>query len=426
MNPFRNGLSALTAGAACVAGVLALAACGSSQSGSGSAGGSSGSSGGSGSGKPIVIGVSLSETGDFSDSGKANKQGYTLWANQVNAHGGLLGRKVQMKFVNDGSSAQQVVSNYQTLISGDHVNLVFGPFSSLLTIPSSEVAARYGYAFVEPAGGSKEVFTRGLHNIFEAEPQAGYQDLLTYGRWLLSLPASERPKTAAYLSEQDPFLAPEVTALRKQLEAAGVKTLYNQTYPTENPDYSSLALAMAHTKADVAVLGVVVSDGVALTKGLIEDHYSPKAMLYTSGPDQGEEWVSKVGKQNVGGMANPIGWLPTVSTFGNKQFVQAYVQKYGGNVEGVPTDAAEAYSVGQVVQQAVEAAHSVDNAKVLSVLHSGRSFKTIQGNFSFNAAGEPQGSIFVGQWVNGHFERVYPPAFAQTKPLYPKPAWGKS
>jgi branched-chain amino acid transport system substrate-binding protein len=60
---------------------------------------------------PIKIGISLSLTGDFSDPGKAVKRGYDLWAAYVNAHGGILGRQVQLKIVNDASDPNQAVSN---------------------------------------------------------------------------------------------------------------------------------------------------------------------------------------------------------------------------------------------------------------------------------------------------------------------------
>src|ERR1700747_2752488 len=119
---------------------------------------------------PITIGVSVSLTGDFSGDGKALEQGYDLWARDVNKKGGLLGHKVTMKYVDDASSTQQVVTNYQTLITQDKVALVFGPFSSLLTIPASTVVARYNYAFPEPAGGGPHVFDRGLTNIFFVQP----------------------------------------------------------------------------------------------------------------------------------------------------------------------------------------------------------------------------------------------------------------
>src|ERR1017187_10882231 len=84
---------------------------------SGVGGGASGAA----SKSPITIGVSISETGDFSPDGAADMNSYSLWAQTVNDAGGILGHKVQMKFVNDASSTSQVVTNYTTLLSKDHV-----------------------------------------------------------------------------------------------------------------------------------------------------------------------------------------------------------------------------------------------------------------------------------------------------------------
>src|SRR5436189_173142 len=81
-----------------------------------------------------------------------------------------LGRKVQLKIVDDASSPTQVVTNYQNLINKDHVNLTFGPFSTLLTIPASRVAKRYQYAFLAPAGGGPDVFAQNLDNFFFVQP----------------------------------------------------------------------------------------------------------------------------------------------------------------------------------------------------------------------------------------------------------------
>ena len=120
--------------------------------------------------KPLLIGISLSLSGDFSDPGKAAMRGYQLWAQEVNKHGGVLGRKVKLKIVDDASSPNQVVTNYQSLISRDKVDLVFGPFSTLLTAPAARVASRYHYAFVEPAGGGPSVFAEHLGNVFFVQP----------------------------------------------------------------------------------------------------------------------------------------------------------------------------------------------------------------------------------------------------------------
>src|SRR5262249_42305777 len=107
---------------------------------------SNGSNTASSSKSPILIGASLSLTGDFSTDGLAFQKAYLLWQSDVNSHGGLLGRQVKLIILNDGSSPTTVASNYQKLITVNHVALTIAPFSSLLTQPASAVAARYGYA----------------------------------------------------------------------------------------------------------------------------------------------------------------------------------------------------------------------------------------------------------------------------------------
>ena len=132
MSSHRARFFALGISAAVLAAMLA--SCSSSGSG-GSSNGSTASK------KPILIGTSLSLTGDFSVDGKAFLRGYQLWVHDVNAHGGLLGRKVVLKYLNDRSDPGQVVTNYTTLISTDKVALTFGPFSSLLTTPPPRTPA---------------------------------------------------------------------------------------------------------------------------------------------------------------------------------------------------------------------------------------------------------------------------------------------
>jgi len=375
-----------------------------------------------GSGKPLVIGVSVSLDGDFSGDGKALEQGYDLWMADVNAKGGLLGRKVQFKFVNDASTTQQVVTNYQDLITRDKVDLTFGPFSSLLTIPSSEVASRYGYAFPEPAGGGPDVFNRGLNNVFFVQPAPVVDNLVSYARWLLALPPTQRPATAAYSTEDDPFTQPQVDKARSLLEAAGVKTVYSKVYPAETTDFTALALAVAHSGADVVVLGTQLPDAIAFVQTFQQQHFNPKSLVETTGPDQGSDFSDKVGKADTEGILVPAGWWPNAKTPQNDQFVKAFIAKYGGDAASISSDAAEAYSVGQVVEQAAVKAGSVSNAKLIQALHSG-TYQTIQGPMAFDKTGQPNGASFLVQWQGGQTVPVYPTSVAVAKPEYPKPNW---
>ena len=307
-------------------GAVALVATACGSSGSGTSGAST---------APIKIGVSLSLTGDFSADGKAFQQGYQLWAKQTNAKGGLLGRKVTLDIVNDASSPVQVVTNYQKLISVDHVDLVFGPFSTGLTKASSQVVNRYGYAFVEGAGGGPSVFTSGLHNVFDVSlPVAN--NLVSFAKWIAAMPSSERPKTAAYATQDDPFTAPQLEAARKILEPAGVQTVYNKTYPSETTDYSPIAAGIISAKADVVLVGTLLPDVSAFVKQFIQQNYNPKALVATAGPDQGAQFISNVGANHTEGIMVPNGWYPTANNPGNADLVAAYIKQYGGTAPDQP------------------------------------------------------------------------------------------
>jgi branched-chain amino acid transport system substrate-binding protein len=417
----RSAMAALLVGL-----VPVIAACGSSNSSNSSSGSSGSSSSSASSSKsPIVIGTSLSLSGDFSADGQAFQKGYELWVHDQNAKGGLLGHPVQLKVLSDASSPAQVVTNYNTLIGSNKVPLVFGPFSTLLTAPSARVAARYGYAFVEGAGGAPAVFTEGLHNVFDVSVPVKL-NLVTWAQWVAALPASQRPKTAAYATVDDPFTSPQIPAAQSILQAAGVKTVYSKVFPMEAADYTPIAGQVASTHADAFVLGSVdVPTVSAFVHTFIQQHYNPKAFIATAGPDQGATFVKAVGTGNENGIFVPNGWYPGFQKADSQKMVQEYIAKYGGTASDVNADVAEAYSVGQVLAQAVAATHSTDNSKIIAYLHSGVTLDSVQGPVQFNALGEnTAGKTLTFQWQSGTLNQTIPTSTAGSKaPTFPKPAW---
>src|SRR3984885_9424635 len=225
---FSRNVAALGAVALCV-GVLAACSSGGSSSSSSTAGTTPRSSSASvspSSSAPITIGASLSLTGDFSADGQAFKEGYNLWVKDINAAGGILGRQVTLTILDDKSDPNQVVTNYQTLINTDHVDLTFGPFSSLLTAPASAVAARNGYAFVEGAGGAPSVFDtpadEDAHNVFDVSLPVA-DELIPFVNYIASLgSAADHKLTAAYPMANDPFARRSARRAAQKREAASV------------------------------------------------------------------------------------------------------------------------------------------------------------------------------------------------------------
>jgi branched-chain amino acid transport system substrate-binding protein len=418
--------------------VGALAACSSSSSSSTTSSSTSASSSSSASGasssnsSPITIGASLSLTGDFSADGNAYDQGYKLWAKDVNAAGGIMGRQVKLTILDDKSDPNQVVTNYQTLINTDHVDLTFGPFSSLLTAPASAVAARNGYAFVEGAGGAPTVFdtqsNEADHNTFDVSLPVA-DELMPFVNYIASLPASTRDSlTAAYPSADDPFATPPVSLAQAKLQALGVKTVYSKVFPEESSSYKPQADLVAAAKPDIVVLGSTdVPTVQAFMSEFAQDHFTPKMFIAAAGPDQGASFISAVGAANATGMMVPDGWYPGYNNATSQKMVSEYVAQYGGTAAGVNADIAEAYSVGQVVEQAITAVGAVDNSKIISYLHSGVTLQTVQGPVKFDSLGEnSSAAAFVFQWQDSgkNFVQVLPTGASGSVPiLATKPVW---
>src|SRR6266571_3428718 len=320
---------------------------------------------------PIKIGISLSLSCDFSADGKAFQQGYQLWADNVNKNGGLLGRQVKLDILSDASSTTQVVTNYQKLINVDHL-------------------------------------------------------LVSFTQYVLSLPPGQRPKTAAYATQNDPFTQPQVDTAKQLLEQGGVKTASYQVYPSETTDYTPIAQKMIASNAQIIITGTLLPDITAYIQAFKQQHYNPQALIATAGPDQGSQFTKAIGGATAAeGIFVPNGgWYPQINTFQNAQMVHDFLAKYGGKADDISSDVAEGYAVGQVLVQAATKIHSIDNTALINELHSGDMFQSVQGPVKFNAQGENSlGTGYLFQWQKGSLISVYPPAQASNPPEFPKPNW---
>ena len=394
------------------ASAIALAGCTS---------GTAGTSGGKSS-APLKIGISLSLTGDFSDSGKAAQRGYDLWAAITNKAGGVLGRQVKLTIVDDASSPTQVVTNYTNLITQDKVDVVFGPYSSLLTVPASRVASRYGYSFIEPAGGGPSVFAQKLGNLFFVQPAETTRGGDVFADYILSLPADQRPKTAAYAKLDDPFSAPIAANIQSRFEAAGIKTVYNQTYPAETADMTPIVAGIAAAKPDVVVGGTQEGDAFAQMKAMIQLKFNPKWLFEANGANSPGDFPASVGIANTAGVFSSADWYADSTVSGSSAFIADYTAKYGGTAQQIDPTSAEAYSAGMLLQEVAKKTGKVDNATIIKTLHSG-TWPTLVGNLSWDATGKPKGAYLLVQWINGKLTTVYPAATAQASPVAPKPNW---
>jgi branched-chain amino acid transport system substrate-binding protein len=407
---FRTRRTVLAASLAALVG-LGLTACGSRPSEKAAAPST----------KPLVVGVSLPLTGDFSQPGGEAKRGYEVWAAQVNKAGGLLGRQVQLKIVDDASNQDTVVTDYTKLITQDKVDLILGTFSSLLNYPASAVAEKNNMVFVEPAGGAPKMFTRGFKNLFFAQPATAPHQADVFVDWIKSLPADQRPRTAAYPTQDDPFAAPVIEAMQKQLEGLGVKTVFTSTYPADTTNFQSIASQLASKKPDLIAQGAVFEDGVGLVRSLKQLRYSPKILFQTSAPSNAGQYSSGIGAGSTEGVFYTVSWHQDAKTPKNADFVSGYKAAYA-NADPAE-DAADAFAAAEVLQSAVAAVGSLDQTKLRDWLHA-NTVQTILGPLSWTQTGEPQGKFLLAQWQSGKAQVVAPTEAATSQTVVnPKPDW---
>jgi branched-chain amino acid transport system substrate-binding protein len=374
----------------------------------------SGSQGGDGGGEPIKIGASLPLTGEFSEPGKAAKQGYEVWQAMVNDSGGLLGRQVELVIKDDASNQNTVVADYNALISGDKVDLLLGTFSSLLNLPASAVAERNRMLYVEPAGGNPDIFSRGFKMIFFSQQATADHQGDVWAEWILSLPEDKRPKTAAYPTLDDPFALPTSEGIEAILSEGGVETVYRETYTADTTNFDSIANGVKSRKPDLVVIGSQFEDGIGMLRALNKVNFSPKWLYQSNAPSFGEQYSDGVGVENTEGVFYAVSHSQEATTPGNEEFVAKYQEMFGG--EAVPEDAADAYAAAEVLQATVEANETTERADQLKLADWLREneVETILGPLSWDETGAPTGEFLIGQWQNGKAEIVLPEEAATT------------
>jgi branched-chain amino acid transport system substrate-binding protein len=376
--------------------------------------------------KDILVGISEPLTGDKSDIGTNSDNGYKVWEHVVNANGGINGRHVKIIQYDNNSLADTAVSQYQKLVQVDNVDVLLGPVSSALVIPTEAVAAQYGKVFVEGTGGSPQVFARNFNNVFFVQPATVQHQADPLVNWITSLPADQRPTTAGYPTNDDPFAQAVVETVKAAFEGMGIKTGYKETtYPPTQTDFTSIGTQLKHAGVDILVQGSVADqDAAGAVKGYSQVGFQPTVSYFASGPDSASTWLQLLAGKSEGTMTS-LDWLQESSVPGNKQFVDAYLQMFPNANNAVPAEAAEAYAAGEVLAAAIKATGGVDNAKLISWLHANK-VQSIEGNFGWDSAGRPLGGTFdLIQWQSGHLNIVWPADVATngTKPTIPKPHW---
>ncbi len=360
-------------------------------------------------GGPIVVGATSSQTGAFAVDADYNLNGMKLAVAEANAHGGWLGRKIELKIYDDQSNPGTAVRLYTRLLTEDKASLLVGPYSSGVTNAVAPLFNKYQYAVVEPEASMPGIYVPGNKWNFQ-----GIASSERYLSTLLPMVKRAGAKTVAVLGLKSAFSLVCYDARIAQAEKLGMKVVYKATYSLPEPDFNSMALAIKNAQPDVVIGCTYFPDAVGIAKALHAQGFAPKYFAETIGP------VEASFLQAVGPLANGIisntGWWHNFKSRGNSEFVAHYKAMFHGSPD---YHAASGYAAIQVLGAAVKATHSLDQEKLRTwLLH--HTVDTVQGTYKVDPSGLALGyEQELVQIQNGEIKLLTPSSLAEAKLVAP-------
>ncbi|RJG07744.1 ABC transporter substrate-binding protein [Noviherbaspirillum cavernae] len=336
----------------------------------------------------IRIGAPLPVTGALSPEGTKLRQGYDLWLEQVNAHGGIkVGnqrRKVELVFGDYQSNTPRAVQLAEKMIVEDKVNFLFSPFGSGATKAVSSVAEKYGTPMIASSASSNEVFNQGYKNLFGI-----YTDNSTLSEPIATLVRAKGPqiRRVAILARNDLYPLSLANEFEKSARKRGFEVVYFERYPIGTLDHAAAISQLRNSKPDWVIVTGYINDLILVRKQLADQKVTTPALTMINGPAY-QEWAAASGDlaENV----TTASWFHSVlryksnDLFGStERFVKLFRDKYKADPDFTQASGA---GVGVLLQLAIERAGSIDHEKVRAALRQGN-FATFFGPLSFDATG---------------------------------------
>ncbi|TMH09468.1 MAG: branched-chain amino acid ABC transporter substrate-binding protein [Betaproteobacteria bacterium] len=363
---------------------------------------------------PLKIGFGMSLTGPLAGNGKAALIAMQIWAEDLNAKGGLLGRKVELVYYDDQTNPSTVPSIYNKLLDVDKVDLlpiVMQRNMAFMGLFGLNVNSKFDYDRyfqIMPAG---------------PEPAIGW----TQGFFDIAMGLSPKPQTIALVGADAEYPALALEGARAQVKRTGLKVVYDKTYPPNTVDFSPIVRAIAATNADLVFVASYPPDSAGIVRAANE--VGLKARMFGGGlvGPQFAALKTQLGPL-LNGIVNYETYVPDVAA--KFPFLEQFLAKYQGRAirEGVDPLGfylpPYAYAMMQVLEQAIKATGGLDQAKLADYMHA-YEFDTFVGKVRFAKNGEwaqprmltVQYHSVAGndleQWMRpGHVTVLYPASYA--------------
>ena len=336
--------------------------------------------------QPVKIGMSMPQTGALSGGGKAALVALNMWVEDVNAKGGLLGRKVELIAYDDQGNPSLTPGIYTKLLDVDKVDLLIAPYGTVPTAPIMPLVKQRGLLLM--GNFSFQVNHTVKHDMWFNN--APWGDATSWTEGFLRIGQNIGATTIAFIAADQEFAQNLANGAKEIAKKSGLQTVYEQNYPPTTVDFSAMIRAIRAAKPDMVFVCSYPNDSVAIVRAVNEIGVGPTVKLFGGGMVglQFTPVMESLGS-SLNGIVNYHSYVPGMKYPGIEDFLQRYAKK-----------AAEAkvdplgfylppfnYAIGQILEQATAATRSLDQKLLAKYLHS-HEFNTIVGPISWGPDGE--------------------------------------
>jgi branched-chain amino acid transport system substrate-binding protein len=332
----------------------------------------------------------MSLTGPLAGNGKAALISMQIWAEDVNARGGILGRKVELVYYDDQTNPSTVPSIYNKLLDVDKVDLVVSGYGTNVIAPAMPIMMQRNMVFMSLFGlnvNSKFNYDR-YFQIMPAGPEPAVD--WSVGFFDVAMALNPKPQTVALVGADAEYPSLALEGARTNVKKVGLKIVYDKSYPPNTVDFSPIVRAIQATNPDIVFLASYPPDSAGMVRAVNE--VGLKTRIFGGGL-VGTQFASlrtQLGPL-LNGMVNYESYTPEVSS--KYPFLEQFLAKYQGRAvkEGVDPLGfylpPYAYAMMQVLEQAIKATGSLDQGQLAEYMHK-YEFDTFVGKVRFAKNGE--------------------------------------
>ncbi|MCC7272529.1 MAG: branched-chain amino acid ABC transporter substrate-binding protein [Alphaproteobacteria bacterium] len=353
--------------------------------------------GGVASAQDIAVATAGPMTGQYAVFGEQMRRGAELAIENINAKGGVLGRKLKLEVGDDACDPKQAVAVANQLAS-KKVALVAGHFCSSSSIPASAVYNENGILQISPASTNPaltdDAAKKGWKNVFRTCGRDDAQGLVA-GKFLAN---RYKGKKVAIIHDKSAYGKGLADETKKAMNAAGLKEAMYEAISQGDKDFTALITKMKSQKIEAMYLGGYHTEGGLLVRQAKEQGLN--ALLVSGDALVTEEFWKITGKSGEGTLMT---FAPDPRKEAAAKDVVAQFKTKGFDPEGYTL---YTYAAIQVWADAAAKAKSLKTADVAKVLR-GAKHKSVIGTLDFNAKGDVVNPIYVFySWKDGKYTEI--------------------